>query len=274
MTREMKRIQLLGVADTVRRTWWILVSGICAGLIGAVALLNASPKQYEASAHLLATTAEHDASITLDALRTRLAAVAQSALARGRSQSAVAEALGIDPEKESISGALASVRTRLHVAVTTHTDNPAASDVLIRYRDNDPKIAANLTNTVANLFISENARNEPSGGATSDALLQLEMSSEAVRPSRPVRTGAILAYGFGVLAGPLLWLGWLCVRRLVNPVLDTMASVQEAAEIRVLVGIPQITTATAQPARAGRGRNMLYSAISVAILAVVMLMWA
>lgn len=276
MNSRMRRIQLLGAADAVRRAWWMVVSGICAGLIGAVVIMHLSPKQYESSARLLATTVESDASVTLESLRSRLAAVAQSALARPRSQSAVAEALRIDPEEVSVSGALASVRTRLQVSVTTLVDNPEASEVLIRYRDSNPDTASRLTNTVANLFITENARNDPAATAeTGDIVLQLEMVNEAAPSRRPATPNAMLVYGFGFLAGPTLLLSWFFGRRLLSPVLDTMASVQEAAEVRVLVGIPQISTAAGgRPIRSGRSTNMLYSAISAAILALVMLIWA
>jgi len=275
VTRDMTRIQLLGAADAVRHAWWMVVCGICVGLIGAVAIMHVSPKQYEASTHLLATSAR-DGAITLDALRSRLAAVAQSALTRPRSQSAVAEALRIDPEEVSASGALASVRTRLHVSVTTHADNPEASEVLVRYRDSDAETASRLANTVAHLFITENARNDPAAtDVTAGTLLQLEIMTEAKPPRRPVRPSAMLVYGLGFLAGPSLLLIWICSRRLLGPVLDTMASVQEAAEVRVLIGVPQIATAAeGRSPRSGRSTNMLYSAISVAILAVVFLIWA
>jgi polysaccharide chain length determinant protein (PEP-CTERM system associated) len=145
------------LVDVVLRSWWTLVAGVCIGLAAAVIALHYAPKKYEASTKIFMAQpkipTEYVRSVVTDDTALRLAAVKEAVLSRPYMLRLIESTFGMPDTEEGAENLMNDVRGRMDVKVL-----PNLFVFVLSYRDSDPKRAANVVNTLADLYTKQNAQ--------------------------------------------------------------------------------------------------------------------
>jgi polysaccharide chain length determinant protein (PEP-CTERM system associated) len=143
--------------DDVLRSWWTVVAGICIGLAAGVVAMHYAPKKYEASTKIFMAQpkipTEYVRSVVTDDTALRLAAVKEAVLSRPYMLRLIETTFGAPESEEAAENLMNDVRGRMEVTVL-----PNLFVFVLSYRDSDPKRAANVVNTLADLYTKQNSQ--------------------------------------------------------------------------------------------------------------------
>src|SRR6185503_481226 len=145
------------ILDDVLRSWWTVVAGICIGLAAGVVAMHYAPKKYEASTKIFMAQpkipTEYVRSVVTDDTALRLAAVKEAVLSRPYMLRLIETTFGAPESEEAAENLMNDVRGRMEVTVL-----PNLFVFVLSYRDSDPKRAANVVNTLADLYTKQNSQ--------------------------------------------------------------------------------------------------------------------
>jgi uncharacterized protein involved in exopolysaccharide biosynthesis len=155
MTPETQKLLLFELLDKLLKSWWTLVAGICVGGSAAVIALHFTTPVYEATATIecdverlprefVRRTVSDDVQVQLPELR-------HAVLSDENLNTVITTAFGPPPSRarEQAMAAELSSRVTLHYSIRDKT-------VSVRYRNQVPDRAAQITNMLADLFVVEN----------------------------------------------------------------------------------------------------------------------
>lgn len=204
----------------IARRWWLaLVLAALSGALAAYFVAGLAPDQYEARTRLLVGPLTG----TLDVLR------ASSSIATTYRDLATSTAvLNNTAERLNISGGAAAIRA--DVSSTADTDTRLI-DIAVDYTD--PKVAADIANTIASELVRLEAATQPT---SPEGTITVVDSAEP--PLRPTSQAAVLPMLFGAAAG-FLGVGLLIV--LYELRADRVRGQHDAVETSALEGLGSVT---------------------------------
>jgi polysaccharide chain length determinant protein (PEP-CTERM system associated) len=170
--------QVFDIADKVLRSWWTLVAGVCIGLAASTVALHYTPKMYEASTTIYVaakgSASEYIKTPVSDDLAIRLGALKEAVMSRPYMLKLIAEEYG-EVDEEEKERLIRSIRSRVSPAYSRR-----AQLFEIRFIDQDRHRAARVANTLADLYIEENAKlRAERAGESTETLRQLMEEAEA-----------------------------------------------------------------------------------------------
>jgi polysaccharide chain length determinant protein (PEP-CTERM system associated) len=186
---DSKTAFVLEIADAVLRSWWTVVAGVCLGISGGLVALHYMPKTFEASTMIFVARQQipedYVRTTVTDDMRMRMAALKEAVLSRPYLESIIKDNYDPAAEGEDLERLIYDVRTKVEVSVRRGLFS-------ITYRDPDPERAATVVNTLAQLYIDENAQFRASrAGGTTQALKEL---AEGVLEELNAKEQAILDF--------------------------------------------------------------------------------
>ena len=160
MHAEEKKAFAMELVDTVFRSWWTLVAGICLGLTGAVFALGKVDSMYAATA-LIYVTPELSRDVARDTvsedMTRRMLAVQNAVLGPEYMRRMIEETYGIEPSEERFQVLSRSVRNRVMIeAAVTGTAPESLFAFHLSFRDYTAERAAFGANKLAELYIEQN----------------------------------------------------------------------------------------------------------------------
>jgi uncharacterized protein involved in exopolysaccharide biosynthesis len=97
---------------------------------------------------------------------------------------------------------------------------------------------------------------------------QFQVVQAATPPAAPVWPKPLVVLGVGALAGLLLFVGPVLIHQLLRPIVRSELSLRALTDLPILVRIPSLETGgTARRLRRNRIKNLAYSTVSAAVLA-------
>jgi polysaccharide chain length determinant protein (PEP-CTERM system associated) len=176
---------LLGVGALLRN-WWTVVAGVFVGLSIAVAALHFMPRIYEASTTIFVAPPKIPETLlrstVTDDMSLRMAAMESMLLSRGRMQTLIEQTLGLPDDPILAERMINGVRKSIAVGVNPVrvNNNQEAGYFDLTFRHGNPQMAADVVNTLASLWLEENAEKRTERAAqTSDTLQELLSRAEA-----------------------------------------------------------------------------------------------
>lgn len=152
-----RRVFLIDLADSVLRSWWIVVAGICFGLAAAMGALHYLPKRYEASAVIWFSKQQQSLmkSTVAEDLTRRTLAFKTEILKDSYMIELITMTFGLPETEEKLGSLMAKIRGRVQLA-TVSSRRTGVSAFELFYRDRKPERAAAVVNTLADLYILQN----------------------------------------------------------------------------------------------------------------------
>lgn len=96
---------------------------------------------------------------------------------------------------------------------------------------------------------------------------QFEVTEEAKVPRIPVQPKPMMIYGMGIIAGLVLFVAPMLIKRLLTPVITSEAALKEFARTPILFSIPRIPTTEGMRAEYWRRvKNIAFSGLSIVVL--------
>jgi polysaccharide chain length determinant protein (PEP-CTERM system associated) len=145
----------LELGDRILRSWWTIVAGVCFGVAGSTMILSHAPKLYEASTKIFVAQPkipeEYVRSVVTDDSALRLEALKEAVLSRPYMLRLIESTFGLPESEEDAERLMGVIRGRVQVTVLHGL-------FVLSYRDNDPTRAANVVNTLADLYTQQNAQ--------------------------------------------------------------------------------------------------------------------
>src|SRR5262245_49833587 len=152
----------LELVDRLMRSWWTIVAGLCLGLACSLAALQVLPRTYEAATKILVTPPK----IPQDFIRNtvsddtaqRIAAMKAEVLSRKYMTQLIEANFGKRKEGDELETErlIQSIQGSVDVTVESYSGDRLAMFSL-KFRDSDPKRAANIVNGLADLYIAANS---------------------------------------------------------------------------------------------------------------------
>jgi polysaccharide chain length determinant protein (PEP-CTERM system associated) len=157
MTPDSKKAAAYELLDTVFKSWWTVVAGVCLGLAAGLLALQHIPKVYEAVTKIrIAPQAIPDDFLqtTVTERLTQRRSELEESIERRSYMVAVLEQTGtLLPDEPSIEVAVGKLRENLSVRM------PGDSNLFtLTLLDGEPQRAADLVNTLTRLYVDEHAR--------------------------------------------------------------------------------------------------------------------
>ena len=154
----------LETVDTLRKSWWTVVAGVCVGLAGGMIALHYIPKTFRASTLIFvapqSVPQEFVRSTVTDDMSIRLQALKESVLSRPYMAKLVEEYIGNPSDPVQLENLIGYTRSRIEVDVInidTDSRGKAGGTFRLTYRDQDAKRAADMVNSLAQLYIEQNS---------------------------------------------------------------------------------------------------------------------
>jgi len=151
---------LLELGDRVRRSWWTVVAGICLGLSGGAIALQHMPKVYEATTRVWISKQEISEGVVESTVRDdtalKLAAFRDSVLADQYILKLIEQTFGMPSNDEELTARMNQIRGNVSIQ-TVQSRGRGVQAFALAYRDNDARRAANVVNTLANLYVTSNS---------------------------------------------------------------------------------------------------------------------
>ncbi len=153
---------LYEILDRIRRWWWTVVAGVAVGLAGGLIFYSVLPKTYEASTLILVSAPqipeEYVRSPINDSMGIRLRSLKEAVLSRPYLEKLIAAVHGEGLPEERVDSLMRRIRRNLQARVTDVNERRGTGMFELIYEDEDPELAAQLANELAQLFIAENVR--------------------------------------------------------------------------------------------------------------------
>ncbi|NIM61219.1 MAG: hypothetical protein GTO30_06045 [Acidobacteria bacterium] len=151
---------LLELGDRVLRSWWTVVAGMCMGLAAGSIALAYLPKVYEATARIWISEQEISArvveSTVKDDMALKLAAFRDTVIADEYMIELIEQTYGLPATDEELTERMKQVRASL-VVDTVENRRVGVQAFALAYRDEDPRQAAKVVNTLSALYVLQNA---------------------------------------------------------------------------------------------------------------------
>ena len=156
-----KNARLFDLAQTLLRSWWTLVAAVCLGLAGATLALQHLPKRYQATTTVWLSQPQLPESVarsTVNEDMTRRLTVFRAAvLDQPYMIELIERTFGLPETDEGLRSLTARLRSRVTVANLVRSRRQGFTTFALTYRgDGDPQRAANVINTLTQLYISQN----------------------------------------------------------------------------------------------------------------------
>lgn len=157
MSQDASRALVFELLDTVLRSWWTIVAGLCVGAAGAVVALNYIPKVYEAESRVRVSPPkipqEFVRPTVSDDLTRRLMTLREAVLGPSFMEVVLERHYAVtgDPERREAIGRWLQSRLVVDAA-------PREGLLALSFRDSDPARAAAVVNTLVELCVEENSR--------------------------------------------------------------------------------------------------------------------
>ena len=147
------------VLDIFRRSWWTIVAGVCVGLAAGAIALHYMPKKYEASTTIWISKSQLPESVlrstvSEDNLR-RLLFFKSAVLEQPYMVELIERVYGLPDSEEKLRQLILGVRKRVTV-VAKRSARRGLTAFALTTRDKDPRRAAKLVDTLAELYIAQN----------------------------------------------------------------------------------------------------------------------
>jgi len=185
MQADEKKALFMELVDSVLRSWWTLVAGICFGLTGAVVAMGLVQAQYEATA-LIYVTPELSRDVARDTvsedMTRRMLAVQNAVLGPEYMRRMIEATYGPVESEERLQAISRSVRNRVLIeAAATGTAPESLFAFHLTFRDYTAERAAFGANMLAELYIEQNKafRTTQARDALEAAEHQAERAKEA-----------------------------------------------------------------------------------------------
>ena len=145
--------------DTVRRSWWTIVAGVCVGLAAGAIALHYMPKKYEASTTIWISKQQIPESVVRSTvsedMSQRLLFFKSAVLEQPYMVELIERVFGLPESEGELRELIAGVRRRVSV-IAGGSGRRGLTAFALNYRDKNPKRAAKLVNTLAELYIAQN----------------------------------------------------------------------------------------------------------------------
>ncbi len=201
-------MELRGYIDLLRRRWWVLLLGPLVAGISAFAISESMTPTYQATSTLLVNQMQAPGVVQYNDILTseRLTNTYAELVTRQPVLQDVSTRLGL-PTAASLSGkiSVSTVRNTQLLRVTV--------------RDQDPRLAANIANTVAQAFIDDNTAELGRPGTVS-------IAEEAGVPGSPVSPNVILNTILGAVLGLMVAGAVIAVQEYLDDTVKTSADVE------------------------------------------------
>jgi len=149
---------LLDLVNTSLRSWWTVVAAISLGLAGGVLMLDYLPKKYEAQTIIWVSQQQLPESVARttvsDEMSRRLVIFRAAVLKDEYMVELVKRTFGLPKDADALRGLNGTVRAKIGVAVNAPRRRGLIAFELT-YKDVDPKRAALIVNTLAELYIAQ-----------------------------------------------------------------------------------------------------------------------
>jgi len=194
---EQRKAMVLELADAVLKSWWTVVGGICAGLIGAVVALSLVPKWYEATAKIYVTpeiSRELGRPLVAEDMTRRMAALKEAVLT-DEYKLRLVQRVYPQAEGEKMMMRLRGLRTRVRITPTTLGPTPGPESLFafdLTYRDVNPERAAQAVNVLAELYIEQNEQFR--GGQAREVLQAAEDQAAAAKQELDVADRRLIEF--------------------------------------------------------------------------------
>ena len=150
---------ILELGDRVLRSWWTVVAGACIGLACGVIALQHMPKVYEATTRIWISQQEISESVVRstvkDDMALKLAAFRDAVLADEYMIELIKHTFGVPETDEELNASMAQVRGNVTID-TVNASRKGVQAFRLGYRDTDPQRAANVINTLSQLYVAQN----------------------------------------------------------------------------------------------------------------------
>ncbi len=164
MAGETNALRMLESVDRIRRHWWVLFAGLCVGTAGSLVFLEQMPKTFEATTKILVAPQripqEFVKSTVTDDLAVRIAALREAVLSRPYLYKLIETAYGRPANDAEAERLIESIRSRVTVTVSGYnlSRSDASAYFEVSFQDSNARRAAEVANTLAHLYITENSR--------------------------------------------------------------------------------------------------------------------
>lgn len=164
MAGESNALRMLESVDRVRRHWWVVLAGLCVGLAASLIALDQMPKTFEATTKILVAPQkipqEFVRSTVTDDLAVRIAALREAVLSRPYLLKLIDSAFGRPADDTEAEHLINSIRSRVKVTVSGYnlSRSDASAYFEVTFQDSNADRAAEVVNTLAQLYIAENSR--------------------------------------------------------------------------------------------------------------------
>ena len=157
MKQNLHKARIFELIDSMARSWWTVVAGLCLGLAASYAVLHYTSPIYQSTTKIYVAPQKIPAgyiqSTVTDDIAVRLRSLQEEVLSRPYMLKLIEAEFALPEEDEELALLINNIRSRVEI-VSSRTGRYFE----LMYRDTDPVRAANVVNTLADHYIEENAR--------------------------------------------------------------------------------------------------------------------
>ena len=186
----VNKVLVLEIVDSVFRSWWTLVAGICLGTAAAIVALRFVPPVYEAGAEIHAATEKLSQGFVpetaADDPDIRLREIQEQVQSEAQLRNLFADRLTPERQEEDLE--------RLASRIRLEWIGRGYRFFRISFQDSDPVFAAGIAKSLSRMYIEENSRiRSGRAGETTETLREIANGTQTRLNELEAKRAAFLA---------------------------------------------------------------------------------